>query len=119
MSPELESKLIQDFPNLFVDKDKPPTESLMCFGCECGDGWYEIIRAFCWIAKDSDVRFSQIKEKFGGLRLYYYGGDDRIHGACSMAESMSYVTCERCGHPGKPNKGGWIMTLCETCRGGN
>ncbi|NBX82084.1 hypothetical protein EBQ90_03230 [bacterium] len=116
MSPELEEKLCKDFPSLFSGRDKPITESLMSFGCECLDGWYGIIRSFCWIAKDSDIVFTQIKEKYGGLRLYYFGGDDRIAGACRMAEEMSYKTCEVCGCPGAPSKGGWIMTRCESCR---
>ena len=55
----------------------------------------------------------QVKEKFGGLRFYYNGGDDYIRGLENMAESMSYRTCEECGAPGKPTKGGWIRTLCE------
>lgn len=55
----------------------------------------------------------QVKEKFGGLRFYYSGGDDYIRGVVSMAEEMSYRTCEECGAPGTTDKGGWIRTLCE------
>lgn len=58
----------------------------------------------------------QVKEKFGGLRFYYRGGDRYIEGLVTMAESMSYATCEECGNPGKPNKIGWIRTLCTTHR---
>lgn len=61
----------------------------------------------------------QVKEKFGGLRFYYNGGDDYIRGVVDMAEEMSYVTCEECGAPGKPSKEGWIRTLCETHGGSN
>jgi hypothetical protein len=56
---------------------------------------------------------TQIKEKFGTLRFYYFGGDDYCHGVESMAESMSAVTCEVCGSPGKLRNGGWIRTLCD------
>jgi len=62
------------------------------------------------------VKFDQIKEKFGGLRVYFSGGDDYVEGLVSMAESFSYQVCETCGQKGKPNKGGWISTLCEECR---
>lgn len=55
----------------------------------------------------------QVKEKFGGLRFYFNGGDEYIDGIVSMAESMSYRTCEVCGNPGSPTDGGWIRTLCE------
>jgi len=30
-----------------------------------------------------------------------------------MAESMSGVTCEECGNPGKSHGNGWITTLCD------
>jgi hypothetical protein len=56
---------------------------------------------------------TQIKEKFGTLRFYYFGGDDYCHGVESMAESMSAVTCEVCGSSGKLRNGGWIRTLCD------
>ena len=62
------------------------------------------------------VKFDQVKEKFGGLRVYFSGGDDYIEGLVSMAESFSYKICEVCGERGKPNKGGWIVTLCDKCR---
>lgn len=62
------------------------------------------------------VKFDQVKEKFGGLRLYFSGGDDYVKGLVNMAEAMSYHVCETCGNKGTPNKGGWIVTLCESCR---
>lgn len=59
----------------------------------------------------------QVKEKFGGLRFYYNGGSEYVDGLVAMAEAISYVTCERCGKVGKPNNSGWIVTLCDDCRG--
>lgn len=56
---------------------------------------------------------TQVKEKFGDLRFYYRGGDERIDGVVRMAESMSGRTCEDCGAPGTHSSGGWIRTLCE------
>ena len=56
---------------------------------------------------------TQIKEKFGTLRFYYFGGDDYCRGVESMAESMSAVTCEVCGSSGKIRNGKWIRTLCD------
>lgn len=59
------------------------------------------------------VTVDQVKEKFGTLRFYYTGGDEHISGMVRMAESMSAVTCEECGVPGKQTSGGWIRTLCD------
>ncbi len=62
------------------------------------------------------VKFDQVKEKFGGLRIYYSGGDSYVGGLVGMASTMSYKICEICGERGQPNKGGWIVTLCDKCR---
>jgi hypothetical protein len=62
------------------------------------------------------VKFDQVKEKYGGLRLYFSGGDKYVEGLVSMAEAMSYKICEVCGNKGQPNEGGWITTLCDSCR---
>jgi hypothetical protein len=134
MSPELENKLYEDFPLLFANRENQ--QSPMAFGCEHGDGWHGILRAACKLIDTHTNRrtqdgvtcdvfmletkpsfhFTQIKEKFGTIRLYHDGGDSYCDGVVDMAEAMSAVTCERCGAPGKPNDSGWISTLCEACR---
>ncbi len=124
MKPDLEARLVEKFPALFVESTYPLTESLMAFGCECGDGWYGIIEsacesiaAHCESNEKRDFAFTQIKEKFGTLRMYSTGGDEFISGVLSAAEEKSYETCERCGNPGSRNtEGYWITTLCEGCR---
>ena len=60
-----------------------------------------------------DVTVRQIKEKFGGLRFYYSGGDDEVSGMVRMAEAWAEHTCEECGAPGKSRDSGWIKTLCD------
>lgn len=109
----------------------------MCWGFSHGDGWYNIVDVACqniqnhadWKRKQepyasmSDDEFDeihqpvavQVKEKFGGLRFYVDNADDYTRGVISMAESMSYKTCETCGAPGKQTGKGWIKTVCESC----
>lgn len=119
MSPELEQKLIEKYPSLFRDRTRPPTESLMCYGCDHDDGWYGVIEGMCSLierhldgTEDNPYRFTQIKEKFGGLRVYDTGGDDYIRGVIDMAENMSYKTCEVTGNPGELCVNGfWMKTL--------
>jgi hypothetical protein len=55
----------------------------------------------------------QVKEKYGTLRFYCHGGDDYTQGVLDMAETLSSMTCERCGAPGQLRDGGWMRTLCE------
>ena len=61
------------------------------------------------------IQFTQIKEKFGTLRMYTNGYDDYIDGVVALAEMMSSVTCEVCGVPGRQTSGGWVRTLCVRC----
>ena len=142
MNQELQNTIFEKYPQLFSNTSKSRMESCMCWGIECNNGWYELLSSVCWrifqheqniserIAvrnkygtqndqSDLDyvaVKFDQIKEKFGGLRIYFSGGDDYVEGIIDMAEEMSYKICEVCGNSGKPNKGGWITTLCNNCR---
>lgn len=120
MDPELEKKLVQDHPVLFQDRNKGPMESCMHWGCDCDDGWFNILHAMCDTldnhVKNNDgapLKFTQVKEKFGGLRVYTEGGDDFSEGVIALCETLSYRTCERCGDPGSLHHAGiWLKTLC-------
>jgi hypothetical protein len=94
-------------------------------------GWWPIINALCsqiqhyidWNNKNCELRpvveqvvVRQIKEKFGGLRFYYDGGDESVAGMVRMAESWAAHHCETCGVPGTSGGQGWIKTLCPTHR---
>ena len=94
-------------------------------GFAVGAGWYPILEALCaniqshidWRVKQgqeiAQVEVNQIKEKFGGLRFYYSGGDDEISGMVRMAEAWADIACEECGAAGKRRSGGWVRTLCD------
>jgi hypothetical protein len=56
---------------------------------------------------------SQVKEKFGTLRFYIDGGTKEHYNYIRFAESMSAVTCETCGAPGKTRGHGWYYTACD------
>ena len=125
MSPELTAKLIEQYPEQFKNLKY----------LECDDGWYEILSRLCYIVNNridykqrlneplESFYWSQIKEKFGGLRAYANGADEYIRGAIEMAESMSYITCEATGEKGKVrykklDEDGqpipaWVRTLCD------
>jgi hypothetical protein len=125
MSPELADKLIEQYPEQFKNLKY----------LECDDGWYEILSRLCYIVNNrldykkrlneplESFYWSQIKEKFGGLRAYCYGADEYIRGAIDMAESVSCITCEVTGEKGKVrykkfDENGqpipaWVRTLCD------
>jgi hypothetical protein len=126
MKQELDEQLCKKYPLIFKNRHGDMRETLMCWGFECGDGWYQILDSLCgniqhhidWKAKQGQhvpqVVAVQVKEKFGGLRFYYDGGDEQIYGMVRMAESWAANTCEECGQPGTMRTGGWIRTLCDT-----
>ena len=121
----------EEFTNML--ETKYPEMFSQPYGGVCvGEGWWPIIEALCariqshikWNNEQFDkyrrgekcpqVVVLQIKEKFGGLRFYYSGGDSYVSGMVRMAESWAARHCEECGNPGKAREGGWIRTLCET-----
>ena len=122
------AKLESTYPNMFTQAYG---------GVAVGSGWYHIVEKLCsniqhhidWQQKTAEhcaklnkpvpevapqVVVAQIKEKFGGLRFYYDGGDDYVSGLVSMADSWASQTCEQCGAVGKLRTGGWLRTLCDT-----
>jgi len=128
MREELDKELCEKYPEIFRDRHAPVTQTPMGFGFECGDGWFDLIDALCkriqnyidWERKYppphdekiEQVVASQVKEKFGGLRFYFDGGNDVIRGMVMMAEEMSYNICEECGNKGRIRANGWVTTRC-------
>ena len=109
----------EKFPKMFANKYG---------GFAVGKGWYPILEKLCaniqqhidWQNKNHEkhpvveqVVIEQIKEKFGGLRFYYQGGDDNVHGMVRMAEAWASTACEDCGAPATRRGGGWVRTLCD------
>lgn len=117
MKLELQKQLFDKYPQLFTQKNLPPSQSNMCFGFECGDGWFTLLDNLCSLIqsnKETETQATQIKEKFGGLRFYYTGGNDFIDGAVMLAEKMSEHICEECGDRGSIKyDAGWLRCRCD------
>lgn len=117
----LEEKLFKKYPQLFPNgRNVDPKESLMCFGIETRNGWYELIeKTLEKITKEDKekiVTIVQLKEKYGGLRIYIRGGNEKIFEIINEAEKKSIKTCELCGKKGKQDNKERIITLCEKCK---
>lgn len=133
MDNELSKKLFDRFK--FFKPQKPMIESLMGFGFECSNGWFDLIWELCEkIEKELDVmeidvseeakgrlddtysefEVIQVKEKFGTLRFYTNWGTEEIHNLINEAEGKSATICETCGDAGEiRNDIGWISVLCD------
>lgn len=94
-----------------------------------GKGWEKLIEKAFELKPDS-VKIVQVKEKFGGLRIYF---DTMYQDApvtkesnfavylyqqyVNLLESLSYTICEWCGKRGTVDtQNYWILTLCPSCK---
>lgn len=126
MSPDKDKALCAKYPKIFANRYADMRTTAMCWGFECGDGWYALIDALCarlqsmtdWNpnnARFPQVIATQVKEKYGGLRFYTEGCSEYQDGMIHMICALSERTCEVCGAPGKTQDDGWIRTLCKAC----
>ena len=59
MKKELDETLCAKYPLIFRDRNAPMTETAMCWGFSCGDGWYNLIDVLCGMLY-SDYRHAKI-----------------------------------------------------------
>jgi hypothetical protein len=113
--------LFRKYPKLYKTKDSPLTESLMAFGFEHSDGWFNIIdelsakiEAYNQTVDEVEQCVAmQVKEKYGTLRFYIMGGTEEIYDWIDEAEKLTEVTCEVCGEAGKLYTDGWYSVRCD------
>lgn len=84
-----------------------------------GEGWWKILQALHdGLTRESpNYQASQVKEKFGGLRVYLvtYPTDEMAR-LIVEAEDWAATTCESCGEPGSLRTDRrWRKTLCDAC----
>jgi hypothetical protein len=140
MDSKLELKLKEKYPKILEEMYSDPIHSCMAFGIETDNGFYNLIdillfniQNYCNNISSENRKVSviatQIKSKFATLRFYFdmvcscnniennYDVTDEEYGiVCDMihfAESMSEVTCEKCGNVGTTYTIGWHKTLCK------
>ena len=124
MNIKLEAALYKKYPKIFRQRKLPMTETCMCWGISCGDGWYKIIddlcadiQVFCDQNK-CQIEATQVKEKFGTLRFYTGASCDSVEDMIEEACKLSAKTCEHCGSTAKDAKlrgKCWLSTSCKKC----
>lgn len=124
MKKELDEQLVKEFPKIFADRYGNMMETAMCWGFECHDGWYKLIKDLCTkLQRLSDLEghqivASQVKEKFGTLRFYVNSTSDIGWDLITTAENRSSHTCEVCGDEYESKvreKYGWLGCRCIQC----
>lgn len=117
MNPENLNRLKEKYPILF--------ENVYC-GVSCEDGWVSLIdelssKVTALMTKyNCEIKYDQIKEKFGLLRIYFNCSDgtpaevsNHVDSLVSGAEELSGTICEVCGEPGKLSGKYWVKTVCS------
>lgn len=95
------------------DYDPPDLEAALTL---VGRGWWPLLER---LYAEVDATPSQIKEKFVGLRVYFYPEDvDRLGlrqtiDYAGKLERESFTICEACGARGERRDTKWQKTLCD------
>ena len=130
-----EASIASDYPDLMKFWHLEPDEyreqygehvpQICLYGFQHGAGWNWLVeQVFEYIeAQDVETTVVQVKEKFGGLRIYTAGvqadGDraaDRVFNAIQFAGHLSRGICEMCGQTGATfHDEGWLQTRCDNC----
>ena len=124
MKKNRQQEIFKKYPKIFAQHSLPPSQTAMCWGLECGDGWMDLIDALCsdiqkYIDSNPEVEqieATQVKQKFGSLRFYYSAYEQEIDKIIWKACEQSIKTCETCGSTDKVTlTTGWVSPLCEEC----
>lgn len=121
MKKELTDQLVSEYPEIFsLIKDKERRIPIAFFRIETRDGWYDLIKQACESIKHTSAKFVQVKEKFGGLRIYFEidsndPNSDMVRMVLTQVEEDSFEICEVCGKPGHRRPRQYVQTLCEEC----
>jgi hypothetical protein len=68
MKRELDEELCRKYPLIFADRNKPMTETAMCWGFDCGNGWYNLIDVLCGMLYSDYIN---AKEKYERTKEWF------------------------------------------------
>ena len=80
-----------------------------------GTGWHGLVNQIFdkWETLDEIVVIDQVKEKWGGLRIYTAPRHEEFENFLIEMERKSFTICEECGNDGKLRTGWCYKTLCD------
>lgn len=88
---------------------------------EVPEGWLDLVDTMCEEIRDVinpdslDYEIIQIKEKYGQLRVYDFGGNEETEKIIDKYEKKSFGVCCRCGKPATKISRGYICPWCDSC----
>lgn len=111
MKSELDELLCSRYPKIFRDRRAPMTQTAMCWGFECGGGWFSILNSACrliqshidWKRKSraSAIRYNRALQRGlrGDLR-----GLEHFHSFRGKQTNYSKELVQRSIESGKPRE---------------
>ncbi len=116
MQQKLKKILHNKYPALYGGRTNLDQLPIKC-AVSCDDGWFQLIDVLSKliVAHYPDATAILIKEKYGTLRFHlaHYPNDNYLFGLINMAESISEIVCEKCGHNGDMYYHNWVKVRCE------
>lgn len=114
--------ILEEEDNLFERfKKRWPTlfNNVRC-GFYLPKGWEGIVWSLCEHLEQiglEGIVVDQVKEKFGGLRFYAQGLNEKHRKAVNDIESLSFYVCQKCGSTEQLKKkpGNWVGYYCGSC----
>lgn len=94
-----------------------------------GDGWKDLVtETFAKLdeaikavpVQEPDLGFecTDVKEKYGTLRIDIFPYVESVEVVCTDAEDRSEHVCDECGRAGCIREGGWVVVRCDEHVGG-
>jgi hypothetical protein len=125
-SRQLRKALIEEYPYLQPRKMTtgeihPDYDYLFIVGeYDIPGGWLQLFLQCCEDIKEPLIkadyldkfRFTQVKEKYGSLRLYSYGATNEVKDILDKYEFLSRQVCCVCGKPATTQTYDWICPYC-------
>lgn len=140
MREDLEKQLYELGPILYQEKDLPMNQTCMCWGFECPDSWFNILKDLTIELENINNKYKgkyecvarQVKSKYGSLRFYYYLNiliknptedevklatelDNKCQAIIDKAEVATTQICCSCGKQATKVSKGWISFYCDDC----
>lgn len=111
--------------NVWTGEEDPEYDYSYLAGMwEIPEGWHRLFLLYCKHIHPHLERanmldkytFTQVKEKYGTLRIYDSGYPKSAYYLADLFESFSKYVCPICGrYPTKYETAGWVTYLCEEC----
>lgn len=98
-----------------------PETPFELFGYEIGAGWMPLVKPIIDKIDElnqsgAQITLTQVKSKFGELRVYIQNENEELQRLIQEACDKSRHICEYCGrHAEQTTINGWIYTLCPDC----